>query len=278
MNTMRPTTRQIDTFQQKIFTWWKSHKRDLPWRHTRDAYKIFVSEVMLQQTQVSRALPKYEEFLHAFPDVSALARASVADVLRVWKGMGYNRRALYMREAAKSVVAYHKGQFPTNEHDLCALSGLGRYTARAILVFAYEQDVAMVDTNIRQILVHEFFSDVPQKERIIEETADLVLPRGKSWDWHQALMDYGALELKNERPKVKKKSATVKRIPFRQTDRFFRGRIVDSLREKKMRSSDLIDSHVRLYRTKPESLARIIGKLKEDGLIEETNGYLTLAK
>ena len=190
---MKIKTKQIKEFQLAIFSWWKLHKRDLPWRHTRDPYKILVSEVMLQQTQVSRVLPKYIEFIKQFPAVNELAQSSGAEVLRIWKGMGYNRRALYLQKAAQEIVHSYKGIFPKRESLLTKLPGVGTYTARAILVFAYKQDVAMVDTNIRQIITHFFFEDISQKPSVIQEVADKLVPPGKSWEWHQALMDYGAL-------------------------------------------------------------------------------------
>ena len=190
---MRPLPLQRrKKFQAYIFAWWKTHRRDLPWRHTHDPYKILVSEVMLQQTQVSRVLPKYREFIQAYPTVKDLARASNSDVLKIWKGMGYNRRALYLKKAAEI------GEFPKSEGELVKLPGLGTYTARAILVFAYRKNVAMVDTNIRQIITHFFFHDAPQKDKIIQNIADQLVPKGKSWEWHQALMDYGALALEKK--------------------------------------------------------------------------------
>lgn len=211
-----------------IFSWWEDHRRILPWRKTRDPYQILVSEVMLQQTQVSRVLPKYSEFLNVFPTIQTLATASPARVLRAWKGMGYNRRALYLKQAAKIIVSEYGCIFPNDEKLLSKLPGVGTYTARAILVFAFEKDVAMVDTNIRQIIIHFFFNDKPQKEKQIQEIANLLVPKGKSWAWHQALMDYGALRLARQRFRRTLKS---KRIPFRESNRFFRGRLVDALRE-----------------------------------------------
>src|SRR5258706_3228782 len=110
--------KKITAFQKKIFDWWATNRRDLPWRHTHDPYKILVSEVMLQQTQVSRVLPKYEEFLYFFPDVFAIAHASPAHILKIWKGMGYNRRALYLYKTAKTVVEKYKGEFPKTQSEL----------------------------------------------------------------------------------------------------------------------------------------------------------------
>lgn len=258
---MKLTEKQTKEFQNMIFDWWKDHARDLPWRRTRDPYRILVSEVMLQQTQVSRVLPKYPEFIEAFPTVEALAVASPAVILRLWKGMGYNRRALYLKRTANAVVRDYNGIFPKEESLLVKLPGLGIYTARALLVFAFEKDVAMVDTNIRQIITHFFYNDVPQSEKIIQKIADMLVPRGKSWQWHQALMDYGALAL----PKTKKIKR--KTMPFRESNRYFRGKIIDRLRTGAIKETVLLKEF-----TKKD----LIDGLIKDGLVERSDTMLHL--
>ena len=249
----RPLRRSISQasrkeFQSHIFSWWKTHRRDLPWRHTHDPYKIFVSEIMLQQTQVSRVIPKYLEFIHQYPTVNSLAKASTSDVLRLWKGMGYNRRALYLKKSALL------GEIPKTEKELMKLPGVGKYTARAILVFAYKQDIAMVDTNIRQILTHFFFGDAPQKEKVIQQVADQLLPKGKSWEWHQALMDYGAMELEKIPGVIKKQKK------FKNSNRYFRGKLMDILREGPVK----------------EYSSPIVTGLIKDGLVVKKDGMLLL--
>lgn len=260
---MRLTASRISKFQDLIFTWWKTHRRDLPWRKTHDPYKILVSEIMLQQTQVSRGLPKYIEFIEKFPTVKSLAAASTGEVLRMWKGMGYNRRALYLQRTAQKVVDEYKGIFPNNEQQLTTLPGLGTYTARAVMVFAFKIDIAMVDTNIRQIITHFFFNDVPQTEKVIQEIADRLVPKGKSWEWHQALMDYGALELKrNENRSVKKKTK-----PFKETNRYFRGRILDLLREKSYTEPVLVEILCSKYGKDEQFYMGLMEKLVVEGLV-----------
>lgn len=271
---MRLTDSQIKEFQDIIFTWWRTHRRDLPWRKTHDPYKILVSEIMLQQTQVSRALPKFEEFLSLFPTVQALSHASTSDVLKAWKGMGYNRRALYLKKTAEAVVNEYGGVFPKDEAKLLKLPGLGKYTTRALLVFAYKSDVSMVDTNIRQIIVHFFFNDVPQKEKEVEEVADQLVPKGYSWDWHQALMDYGALELVRSKPRGKKQGT--KKIPFKDTKRFIRGRIMDILRDESLSENKLLDSFQDEYKKPKEFIQSIIDDLIRDGLIVREYSRLRL--
>jgi A/G-specific adenine glycosylase len=260
---------QILKFRAMIFNWWVLNKRDLPWRHTHDPYKILVSEIMLQQTQVSRVLPKYEEFLYFFPDVYTLAKASTAKILKVWKGMGYNRRALYLKKTAETIVARYGGEFPDDEERLTKLSGLGTYTARAILVFAFRQDIAAVDTNIRQIITHFFFRDIAQKPSVIQDVADKLVPPGESWEWHQALMDFGALEMPKLKIKKIKKSGS---IPFKETNRFYRGKIMDLLREGNVHELDL----QKKFNKSAELLLSIVDGLVKDGLVERKKKMLRL--
>ncbi len=271
---MNLTPVKIHAFHKMIFSWWKDNRRDLPWRRTRDPYHILVSEVMLQQTQVSRVLPKYNEFLAAFPDVFALANASTGDVLRIWKGMGYNRRALYLKRAAEAVVAAYHGKFPNSELLLTKLPGVGTYTARAIMVFAYEQNVSMVDTNIRQIIIHFLFNGLLQKEKVIRETADRLVPEERAWEWHQALMDYGALAL--PRGAIKRTETKEKAVPFKDSDRHYRGKILDCLREKNTKESTLVTGLINMYgKTKGKYVAIITGLIK-DGLVVRQKNVLAL--
>ncbi len=267
---------EIRSFQNLIFTWWQSNRRDLPWRHTRDPYRILVSEVMLQQTQVSRVLPKYEEFLQLFPDVQALASAGTGAVLKAWKGMGYNQRALYLKRTAEAVVTKYKGKLPNSEELLTKLPGLGMYTARALMVFAFEKDVAMVDTNIRQIITHFFFDGLPQKEKVIEEAATLLVPKGRSWEWHQALMDFGALALKSQAKPRHLPGRPTNVVPFKQSDRFYRGRIIDVLRVSTQKEAKLVADLTRLYAKDKSFYERIITGLIKDGLVVKNTGILRL--
>ena len=249
-------------FQRMIFAWWELHKRDLPWRRTRDPYHILISEVMLQQTQVLRVLPKYAEFIETYPTVNELAQASTADVLRIWKGMGYNRRALYLKKTAEAIVNVYHGEFPESEKELTKLPGLGRYTARALLVFAFEKNIAMVDTNIRQIIIHFFFKDLPQNDAIIQDVADQLVPVHRSWEWHQALMDYGAIALKRDRPERSRRTS----VPFKNSNRYFRGKLVDMLRE----------SGISERKARTMFSANVISSLIRDGLIIKRLGILYL--
>lgn len=262
-------TKKKTEFQERIFAWWEKNKRDLPWRHTHNPYNILISEVMLQQTQVSRALPKYREFIREFPTVTSLAESPLATILRVWKGMGYNRRAKYLQKTAQTIITRFHGEFPSNEPDLLDLPGVGLYTARAIQVFAWKRDVAMVDTNVRQILVHYFFNDVPQSPKIIQDAADQLLPIGNSWEWHQALMDYGSLVMPTVVPK-KTRSTVGTSIPiaFKDTPRFIRGRIIDALRDSPQKENDLIASFRMMYGKSEVFVSAQIEALVNEHMIE----------
>ncbi len=253
------------------------HKRDLPWRHTFDPYKILVSEIMLQQTQVSRVVEKYYEFLRIFPDIYSLAHASTADVIRVWKGLGYNRRALYLKRAAEVLVRKYNGNFPQSANDLQEIPGIGKYTAGAILVFAFRKNIGVVDTNIRKIITGFFYDGIQQKESVIEQKASELVPIGKSWEWHQALMDYGALEFSKQKEKVavgiRKGTAYV---PFRDTNRFLRGRILDLIREKSIRETKLLTLIYKTHRKDKQIIRTVISDLVREGLLIQTDGIVSL--
>jgi A/G-specific adenine glycosylase len=228
---------------------------------------------MLQQTQVDRVIPKYDEFIKRFPTVSNLAKASSADVLRMWKGLGYNRRALYLKRSAEQIVRYHKAILPRTDKELTQLPGVGTYTARAVCIFAYGQDIAAVDTNIRKIIVHEFFNDYEQNQKIIEGIALLLVPKGKSWEWHQALMDYGASELRKMKYEgIRKK----KSVPFKRSDRFVRGIIIDELRIRSREISVLIHMVSKQYGKEIAAVRRILLKLEDEGLLRIKRNRVSL--
>lgn len=171
-----------------VLTWGAESRRDLPWRRTRDPWAVLVAETMLQQTQVPRVIPKYEAFLERFPDAASCAASPVADVIRAWTGLGYNRRAVALHSAARQISEL--GRFPDSVEALCELPGVGSYTARAVLAFAFETDVAVVDTNIARVLARTHGRSLTAREA--QRSADALVPPGQSWAWNQALMDVGA--------------------------------------------------------------------------------------
>src|SRR5437764_4760375 len=187
-----------------LLQWYQEHQRDLPWRATDDAYAILVSEIMLQQTQVDRVLPKYRQFLAAFPTLADLARASTADVISVWVPLGYNRRAISLQSIARQVIAEYDGRIPDTIDELLKLKGIGRYTAGAIACFAYHKQVATVDTNIRRVL-HRIFLGLELPEPKLNDAtmlafAEQVLPNDEAYNWNQALMDLGATTCSSNNP------------------------------------------------------------------------------
>ncbi len=188
-----PAARRL-AFQRRLLAWYRRHQRDLPWRRTRNPYHILVSEIMLQQTQVSRVIPKYREWLTRYPSVEALARATTRDVREAWYPLGYNVRPVRLREIARTALRRHRGRIPRTRDELLALKGIGPYTAGAVLSFAFKQDAAILDTNVRRVLRRVFLGETAHErpDRVLWQIAHALLPRGRAYDFNQALMDLGA--------------------------------------------------------------------------------------
>lgn len=262
------TKKEVTTFQKKIFTWYISHKRDFPWRKTRDPYKILLSEVMSQQTQITRIIPKYEAWLKTFPTIDDLAKAKVLDVLRLWSGLGYNRRALYLQKTAQAIV--ERGEWPKSPEELEKLPGIGKYTSRAIACFAFGLHIPVVDTNIRKVIAHEFFLGVLPDERTVEEIAAQLLPKGKAYEWNQALMDYSANVLRDKKIPVPKQSR------FLHSNRFFRGLLVrELLTSHEMTIQDTEKLLQKGIETFGESwLEPFLQQLEKDGFLTRASGKI----
>jgi A/G-specific adenine glycosylase len=190
---------RVRRFGDRLLAWGVAHRRDLPWRATRDPWQVLVSEVMLQQTQVDRVIGYYRAFLLAFPRAVDCARASSGDVVRIWSGLGYNRRALNLHRAATAITEEHAGIVPAEERALRALPGVGPYTARAVLSFAFEADVAVVDTNVVRVLARAV-AGTGLGLREAQALADRLLPAGQSWEFNQAMFDLGATVCTATRP------------------------------------------------------------------------------
>jgi A/G-specific adenine glycosylase len=190
--------------RRTLLGWYAQEGRSLPWRGTRDPYRILVSEIMLQQTQVSRVIRKYREFLGRFPTLRSLDRARTSSVIRAWSGLGYNARALRLQKIARLVVKKSDGRIPADPKLLLTLPGIGRYTANALACFAFRRGVPVVDTNIRRVLTRIFSRSrsarMKLSERGVWELAESLLPRGSSRDWTFALMDLGATICTARRP------------------------------------------------------------------------------
>jgi A/G-specific adenine glycosylase len=290
---MSPLSKQqILDFHHEILTWYDQNKRDLPWRKTKDPYKILVSEIMLQQTQVSRVIPKFEAWLKAFPTVTDLAKAPISEVLQLWSGLGYNRRALNLKKTAVVVSETYKGTFPKTEKELLALPGIGAYTARAILCFAFNEQVAVVDTNVKKVITVRFFpernavkskghglqlQDAPASFRsdnkIINEIAEQLIPHGKAYEWNQALMDYSNLVLK------KAKIAIPKQSKFIGSHRYYRGQVLKVLLAKKQIQKNELGPMIKKDYAVTEDvwLTKLLDELVDEGFITLKNSLISLA-
>ncbi|HEY4643325.1 MAG TPA: A/G-specific adenine glycosylase [Bacteroidota bacterium] len=235
----------------EILKWYGSHRRDLPWRRTTDPYRILISETMLQQTQVSRVLAKYPEFIERFPNLQSLARSSAGDVIRAWAGLGYNIRAIRLRKAAQLIISRF-GKVPESAKHLRELPGIGRYSAHALSCFAHGRAVPVVETNVRRVLSRMFWrtssSSFRQEENTIWRLAGSLLHRTRPVDWNLALMDLGAAVCTARAPRcpecpvnghcrsafrIRQESASFRRQePMHQgrPRRYYRGRIIQVLR------------------------------------------------
>jgi len=279
---------QKSTIINQVFRWYSRSARRLPWRGEKDPYRILVSEIMLQQTQVSRVLQQYPRFLKRFPDFTALARARTSSIIRAWKGMGYNNRAVRLQRLARNVLGEYNGKLPTTIEDLLSLPGIGRYTAHAVACLAFNRHLPVVDTNVRRVLSRLFLPHAKRMETW--ELAEKVLPKRGASRWNQALMDLGATICTAVNPKcracpVQKKCPSAFKVsnsrrvskgtePSRDglPNRIYRGRIVDVLRHSKP------ERHVpisRLGRQIKESYSRhdedwlkgLMKGLEKDGLV-----------
>ncbi len=260
----------MQKFQKKVLDFYaKQGRHNLPWRATIDPYAILVSEIMLQQTQVDRVVPKYTAFLKQFPNVSALAKAPLSDVIIAWSGLGYNRRAQYLKKAAEAVVEMYGGVFPQTIEGLQKLPGVGPYTAGAVSAFAYNQPVVCIETNIRRVFIHEFFPDaVKVFDAEILPLIEKNIYRKNPRQWYWALMDYGSY-LKTQIPNPNQRSVQyAKQSVFKGSVREVRGAVLRLCSASPVSKSALFA----LY--PPEDAVRVQKAL--DSLASE--GLITLSK
>lgn len=246
----------------------------MPWRETTDPYAILVSECMLQQTQVDRVIPKFNEFIAAFPTVQSLADASFKDVLSHWSGLGYNRRALWLHESAKKICTDFDGRVPDSIDELTTLKGIGHNTAAAICAYAFNQPVVYVETNIRAVYIHHFFQDrddVTDKEILdtVEQTLDTSSPR----EWYWALMDYGTYLKKTFKNPARKSKHHTKQSTFKGSRREIRGKILRYLLDnQKVTLSQLNDD----IQSEKHSVEDILADMEKEGLILRDQKILRL--
>lgn len=248
--------------------------RDMPWREDTRPYYVLVSELMLQQTQVPRVVPKFEAFIAAFPDEIALAAASLADVLKLWQGLGYNRRAKFLHQAAQMIVNEYGGQFPENEAHILRLPGVGKNTAGAILAYAFNQPAIYVETNVRTVYIHHFFADnfaVDDKEII--ELLEATINRDNPRAFYQALMDYGSwLKGQGVRNTIQSRHYK-KQPPLQGSVREVRGQIITQLSR-----GDANEAELRRLVGADERFDVAFAGLVRDGLIAVTNTHVHLTK
>lgn len=267
------TPETIDLFRDLILSYFRAHGRDLPWRHTTDPYRILVSEIMLQQTQVERVVVRYREFLDRFPDFASLARAPRSEVLLAWQGMGYNRRAIALQETARRVVAEYGGDLPADVETLATFPGIGNATASAICAYAFNLPVVYVETNIRRIFIHFFFQDREGvRDDEILPLVERALYRENPREWYSSLMDYGTV-LKKRTANPNRRSASYSRQSrFEGSDRQIRGRILALvLEEGTVTEKEVI---LRLCE-EPGRVKRILGDLAREGVVAESEGAYT---
>jgi A/G-specific adenine glycosylase len=282
-------------FQQALIAWSEGARRDLPWRRTRDPWAIVVSELMLQQTQVARVVPRYTAFLERFPSPAACAAAPLADVLRSWAGLGYNRRALSLHRLAVTVVADHGGRLPAEMDALLALPGVGPYTARAVLAFAFEQDVGVVDTNAARVLARTAGHRLTAPQ--VQERADSVVPHGSGWSWNQGMLDLGATICTKRSPRcgacpaapfgrwrasggsfpdpaAGSAGTSGAQSTFAGSDRQGRGRMIAALRQRPVAWAEVAAAAG--WPADPDRARRVAATLVADGLAVEVDDGLRL--
>ncbi len=274
-----------------------SRRAELPWRATRDAWPVLVSEVMTQQTQVARVVPAYLGFLDAFPDPGACAAAPLGDVVRAWRGLGYNRRAVFLHRASQTLVRHHGGQVPATLPELLALPGVGPYTARAVLAFAFGKDVGVVDTNAGRV-ISRAVAGRRVGRREAQDLVDAMVPAGRGWEFGQALLDLGALVCtpagpscarcpirrscrwgrRGRRPPDPARGSagvSVSQSRFDGSDRQGRGRLVDVLRHRPVPPSDIAASAG--WPDDPARARRLADALVAEGMaLRDRRGILRL--
>lgn len=276
-HTFSHTPEGLRAFRDFILNFYKAHGRDLAWRLTRDPYKILVSEVMLQQTQVSRFLPKYDLFLSRWPDFQSLAQASTEELLSVWKGLGYNRRALRLRESARMSEAWG-WTIPNDKTFIDILPGVGKSTSAALRSFCFGEPSIYLETNVRRVLLTCFF---PQEEGVKDVRLEALLQEliqhiDDTQSWYYALMDYGVL-LKALQPNANRRSAHyTKQGKFEDSNRQIRGLLIHLLTDTGAKS--LTEICTMLPTFEQERILYSLGQLSEEGFVQERDALYKISE
>lgn len=261
-----------EQFLETLWGYYAKHGRSLPWRETTDPYKIMVSELMLQQTQVPRVIPKYQEFLKAFPNVARLATASFIEVLKVWNGLGYNRRAKYLHQAAQMIMRDWQGKVPADVTKLTQLPGIGHNTAAAIVVYAFNTPECFIETNVRTVYIHHFFADVNDVSdsdimHVLKETLDTEQPREFYW----ALMDYGSHLKATVGNRAQASKHYKKQSRFQGSMRQIRGQVIKELLMAPKTNEELSN------KIADDRLVTVLYALESEGFIVHTKGRYQLS-
>ena len=255
----------VEGFRTIVYDYYNTNKRSFPWRNEVTPYRVFISEVMLQQTQAGgRTIEKFNVFLEKFPTFEALATAPLSDILKMWQGLGYNRRALMLKRAAEIIVREYDGNLPSTVEELDALPGIGHATACSISAFAFNAPVVFIETNIRSVFIHHFFpgrDDVSDKELlpIVASTLDTENAR----EWYSALMDYGASLKKSVGNESRRSKHYAKQSKFEGSDRQIRGEILRLLSAQ----GNVEYEGLRLYNANDVRMYTVIEGLIKEGLI-----------
>jgi len=265
----------IGAFQKLVLSRYRAAARKFPWRETTDPYAILVSEIMLQQTQVSRVTEKFPEFLAAFPDVAFLAAAPLADVLAAWQGMGYNRRAIALQKCARIVTDEYGGRLPDDPTILATFPGIGRATAASICAYAFNRPVVFIETNIRRVFIHHFFNDgATVSDDEIRPLVEAALYHADPREWYNALMDYGT-DLAKSVPNPNRRSRHyAKQSAFEGSDRQIRGAILKLLVAKGTLTRVAL---LREMNDDKNRVGAILAALEAEGFIRTTRKGITLA-
>ena len=264
------TPSSISSFQTRVYDHFRANPRPMPWRDTNDPYRILVSEIMLQQTQVERVKLKYAAFLHGFPTVHDVAAAQLADVLQLWQGLGYNRRAVNLKRCCEEISTFYAGHFPRTVDELQSLPGIGPYTARAVAAFAFGVAEPLIETNIRAVFIHSFFhgrEKVSDREimPLIAATLDRAHPR----KWYYALMDYGVM-LKQAHPNPGRRSSHhTQQSRFEGSNRQLRSRL---LREVMTRSAVSLEDLIALAPADTDMVVSNLEALQREGFLVKRRG------
>jgi len=263
---------EIQKFQDLVLDFYYTQGKKFPWRQNHNPYHILVSELMLQQTQTDRVVKKYPSFIKKFPSVHKLATADVPHILQEWKGLGYNRRALFLQRAAQDIVKNFKGKIPADPEVLRSLPGIGMYTSKAISVFAFNRPEILLETNIRTVFIHHFFPGTHKvSDGKIETKVVKTLYKKNPRIWYSALMDYGSY-LKKQLNNINERSKSYKKQPpFKGSDREIRGKVLEELLQHGSLSRTEMEKNICFEK---ERLYRLLSDLTKEGFIQETGkGY-----